>query len=40
MKCPECGKELEKGAVRLRLKAAGYYCDECMKLYAAFEEKY
>ena len=35
----ERGKMLKKGNVTLRLKAEGYYCDECMKVYAAFEEK-
>jgi hypothetical protein len=36
----ECkGKLVKKDAINLRLKADGYYCDECMKVYAAFEEK-
>lgn len=71
MKCPECGKELQKGiieaqdaksltqmttmvtwypeeekrkwirkgAINLRLKGEGYYCDECMKVFSIFEEK-
>lgn len=29
----------KKDAVKLRLKAEGYYCDECMKVYSVFEEK-
>lgn len=70
MKCPECGKEIEEGivkvqeagslfnsramigwypnadkekflqknAVSLRTKGQGGYCDECMKVFAIFEE--
>jgi hypothetical protein len=34
------GKLVKKDTVNLRLKADGYYCDECMKVYAAFEEKF
>jgi hypothetical protein len=33
------GKFVKKDAVHLKLKADGYYCDECMKVYATFEEK-
>ena len=29
----------KKNTVNLRLKAEGYYCDECMKVFASFEEK-
>ena len=32
-------KMIKKNMVNLRLKAEGYYCDECMKVYAIFEEK-
>lgn len=28
-----------KDIINLGLKADGYYCDECMKVYAVFEEK-
>lgn len=70
MKCPECGKEcqkgcveakevgsltqfntrllwypaeekqkiLRKGTVKLSLWGEGYYCDECMTVFAAFRE--
>ena len=33
------GKLVKKNTINLRLKADGYYCDECMKVYAAVEEK-
>lgn len=33
------GKIIKKDFVKLSLKAEGYYCDECMKVYAVFEEK-
>ena len=33
------GKLIKKETINLRLKADGYYCDECMKVFAAFEEK-
>ena len=33
------GKMIKKGAVNLRINAEGYYCDECMRVYAIFEEK-
>lgn len=70
IKCPECGKDMEKGVVNardnsllntattvtwhpesengkllkkngvsLRIKGTGYYCDECMKVFAVFEER-
>ncbi|MCM1543761.1 MAG: PF20097 family protein [Ruminococcus sp.] len=29
-----------KDVVNLELNAEGYYCDTCMKVWAAFEEKY
>ncbi len=32
-------KLIKKEAVNLRLKADGYYCDECMMVFAAFEER-
>ena len=35
MNCPKCGKEM----VSLRLKADGYYCDECMMVFAEFQER-
>ena len=28
-----------KNAVNLALSAEGYYCDECMKVFAVFEER-
>jgi hypothetical protein len=34
------GKLVRKDIVHLKLTADGYYCDECMKVYAAFEEKF
>lgn len=30
---------IQMNAVPLRLKGKGYYCDECMKVFAEFEEK-
>lgn len=70
IKCPECGKDMEKGfvtatdnsilnlqtlvtwhpdsekgkllkthGISLRIKGTGYYCDECMKVFAVFEER-
>lgn len=33
------GKLVKKNTINLRLKTDGYYCDECMMVYAAFEEK-
>lgn len=33
------GKLFQKNAVPMRLKGTGYYCRECMKVYAEFEEK-
>ena len=32
-------KLVKKNIINLRLKTDGCYCDECMKVYAAFEEK-
>lgn len=39
--CPEenVGKRLKKDLINLSLKAEGYYCDECMKVFVVFEEK-
>ena len=39
--CPEEEKKkfFRKNAISLRLKAEGYYCDECMKVVAIFEER-
>ncbi len=31
-------KHIRRDAVELGLKAEGYYCDECMKVFAVFEE--
>ena len=33
------GKLVKKNTISLRLKTDGYFCDECMMVYAAFEEK-
>ena len=33
------GKMFKKDIIALRRKAEGYYCEECMKVYAVFEEK-
>ena len=35
----ENGKKIKKEAVNLQMKAKGYYCEECMKVYAEIEEK-
>lgn len=35
----EKGKRIKKGTLELSLKAEGYYCDECMKVFAVFNEK-
>ena len=39
--CPEDenGKKLRKETVALKLLGEGWYCDECMKVFAAFDEK-
>lgn len=39
--CPEDERKklLRKNAISLRLNAEGHYCDECMKVFAAFEER-
>ena len=34
------GKIIKKDRVNLSLRGEGYYCDECMKVYGTFEEKY
>lgn len=33
------GKIIKKNTVNLKLKTAGSYCEECMKVFAAFDEK-
>ena len=33
------GKLLRRGAVDLHLQAEACYCEECMKVFAVFEEK-
>lgn len=40
--CPEeeQKKFYKKNAISLGQKAEGYYCDECMKVFAVFEERY
>ncbi len=39
--CPEEDRKKlwRKNAISLNLNAEGYYCDECMKVFAAFEER-
>lgn len=39
--CPDDqkGKFIKKGVVNLKLYGEGYYCDECMKVFAVFQEK-
>lgn len=32
-------KMIKKNVINLQLKAEGFYCDECMKVFASFEEK-
>ncbi len=32
-------KFIRKGVVNLKLYGEGYYCDECMKVFAVFQEK-
>lgn len=32
-------KIIKKNTVNLKLKTDGYYCAECMKVFAAFEER-
>ncbi len=32
-------KFFKKGAVSLHLYGKGWYCDECMKVFAAFDER-
>lgn len=36
----DTGKIVKRDRVGLPLKAEGYYCDECMKVYGIFEEKH
>lgn len=36
----DTGKIVKRDRVSLPLRAEGYYCDECMKVYGIFEEKY
>ena len=36
----ERGKMFKKDGVSLWLKADGYYCDQCMKVIAIFDERY
>lgn len=40
--CPEEEKKkfYRKNAINLGYKAEGYYCDECMKVFAVFDERY
>ncbi len=33
------GKMIRKGVVNLSLYGEGYYCDECMKVFASFQER-
>lgn len=35
----EKGNKIRKGTVSLSLYGVGYYCDECMKVFAVFSEK-
>ena len=39
--CPEDenGTKLKKETVDLKLHGEGWYCDECMKIFASFAEK-
>lgn len=42
MKCPECGNEtkiIQKNSISLCLQGTGYYCEECMKVFAVFEQR-
>ncbi len=32
-------KFIRKNAISLSLKGEGYYCDECMKVFAVFDER-
>lgn len=32
-------KLLKRGAVSLKLQGEGWYCDECMKAFASFDER-
>lgn len=33
------GKLIKKNSINLKINSEGHYCDECMKIYAIFEEK-
>ena len=35
----EADENLRKGTIHLSLSGEAYYCDECMKVFAAFREK-
>lgn len=35
----ECKKILPKNTVHLKVKAEGYYCEQCGKVVATFEER-
>lgn len=35
----EAAEKIRKGTVHLSLSAEAYYCDECMKVFAVFDEK-
>jgi len=39
--CPDEDKDkwIKSNTISLRLNGKGYYCDECMKVFAEFEEK-
>ncbi len=39
--CPDEDKDkwIKTNAISLRLHGSGYYCDECMKVFAEFEER-
>jgi len=32
-------KKIKRDGIDLQIKADGYYCEECMKVYVVFEEK-
>lgn len=36
----EKGKFIRKNAVSLRLKADGYSCEECMRFFGVYEQRY
>ncbi len=35
----ECKKKFFRKPINLCISGIGYYCDECMKVYAEFDEK-